>query len=268
MIVKIKNFDLGTIANSGQLFRMNEIDDDFYELVAFNKYLTIKKLSKDEFEFSCSESEFKKIFYDYFDLSTNYDKYKKIVKSRDVFLKKCIEFSKGLRILKQEKYETLISFIISQRKSIGAIKTSVERISKLCGEKKIFKNHTYYKIQTPIELYNKRDKLSLCGLGYRHDYVINATKMILDGVLDLYKLDKLNNDDLKNELLKIKGVGEKVASCVMLFAYQRYDICPIDVWIKRVLDNKYNGVIPKEYKKYQGIIQQYWFYYANSHKVF
>ena len=185
-----------------------------------------------------------------------------------MFLKKCIEFSKGFRILKQVKFETLISFIISQIKNIGVIKTSVERLSKLCGKKKIYKNHTYFTYSTPIELYNKRDKLSLCCFGYRHDHVVNATKMILDEVLDLDKLNRLNNDGLKNELLKIKGVGEKVASCVMLFTYQRYDICPIDVWIKRVLDKKYNGVIPKEYKKYQGIIQQYWFYYANSHKVF
>ncbi len=268
MIVKIKNFDLKTIADSGQVFRMNAKYVDFYELIAFNKYLTIKKISKNEFEFSCSENEFENFFYDYFDLSTNYNKYKKIVKSDDVFLKKCIEFSGGLRILKQEKFETLISFIISQRKSIPAIKTSIERISKLCGKKKIYKNHIYYTFPTPIELYNKRDKLSSCGLGYRYEYVVNATKMILDGNLDLYKLDRLNNEDLKNELLKIKGVGEKVASCVMLFAYQRYDICPIDVWIRRVLDKEYNGVIPKEYKKYQGIIQQYWFYYANSHKIF
>ena len=270
MIINIKNFNPKTIANSGQCFRMREVKncDNVYELVAFDKYLSIKKISKDLFDFSCNKNEFNKIFYNYFDLDTNYNKYKKIAKKNDLFLKNCINYSSGLRILKQDKFETLISFIISQRKSIKAIQTSVDRITKICGKKKTEKNHIFYTFPKAIDIYNNKNKLSACGLGYRLEYIIDAVKKILNGDLDLDRLENLNNFDLQNELLKIKGVGIKVASCVMLFSYQRYDICPIDVWIKRVLDNKYNGLMPDEYKKYQGVIQQYWFYYAKDHKNF
>ncbi len=268
MKIKIDSFNPYVIANSGQCFRMNMVDEKVCHLIAKDKFLEIKRISNDEYEFSCDKKTFDSFFYEYFDLNNDYKKYKRVLKKDDIFLKNCILYSKGLRILKQDKFETLISFIISQRKSIPAIKTSIERICESCGEKKKYKNITYYTFPSPFEIYKNKEKLKSCGLGYRLPYIVEVCKNIIDKRVDLEKIDKMTNEELLSELMKIKGVGIKVASCVALFAYRRIDICPIDVWISRVLNSKYNGEMPREYKKYAGIIQQYWFYYAKDHKVF
>lgn len=272
MEVNIKNFDLKTIADSGQIFRFNKLttndeNDISYELINKDKYLIIKKLGHDKFDFSCSKKEFNEFYINYFDLKTDYKKYKKIALNKDKFLKTCIEYGKNLKILNQDPFEMLISFIISQRKSIPAIKTSIERLSKVCGKKMIYKNQTYFAFPTALEIVKNKNKLSSCGLGYRLPYIVEASYKVMNKEIDLNRFYKLSNEDLKNELLQIKGVGEKVASCIMLFAYHRIDICPKDVWINRVIDKKYNGKIPTAYEKYQGIIQQYWFYYAKEHKI-
>lgn len=268
MKIEIKDFNLFTIANSGQCFRLNQINDNLYSLVYKNNVLFVKQLDKNMFDFSCSVDKFNKIYFEYFDLGTNYNKYKKVVDSNDLFLKNCIKYSSGLRILRQEPFETLISFIISQRKSIPAIKTSIERLSKVCGNMIKTKYGDFYSFPTAKSIYENRNKIDNCGLGYRKDYIIDTSYRILSNDIDLYKLYDLDNVDLKNCLLSLKGVGEKVASCIMLFAYSRYDICPVDVWIDRVLKLKYKNQLPKKYEKYAGIIQQYWFYYAKDHKIF
>lgn len=265
--VSIKQFNLRTIAESGQIFRMKMIDDATCELQQKDKYLLIKSLGNDMYELSCSKSEFDNFYYNYFDLKTNYDKYKKNIKKDDTFLLECIKYSKGLRILNQDPFEMLISFIISQRKSIPAIRTSIERLSKICGKKINTINGIKYTFPNANDICKNYNKLASCGLGYRLPYIIEASRKVAEKEINLDKFYKLNNVELMDELLQIKGVGKKVASCIMLFAYHRIDICPVDVWINRVIENKYNGSIPKSYEKYQGIIQQYWFYYAKDHKV-
>lgn len=272
MKINIKNFNLQTIADSGQIFRFNKINNDNdsleYELINKNKYLIIKDLGKNNFDFSCTKKEFDEHYIHYFDLNTDYNKYKKIALKNDIFLKDCLEYGKGLKILNQDAFEMLISFIISQRKSIPAIKTAIEKISRVCGKKMTFKDKTYYAFPTAEEIVKNKSKLSSCGLGYRLPYILDASYKVVNHEVGLDYINNLSNDELKNALLSIKGVGEKVASCIMLFAYHRLDICPKDVWINRVIQKKYNGTIPKQYEKYQGIIQQYWFYYAKEHKIF
>ena len=266
MIKKIKNFNLRTIANSGQCFRMYEVEEDVFNIFSTDKMLRVKVLNNNSFDFECSEKEYK--FYEnYFDLKTNYQKYAKVCKSNDVFLKKCIEFSNGLRILNQDKFEMIISFIISQRKSVKAIQTSIERMCKLSGKKIKNKYGEFYSFPNAKEILKlSKSKLMSCGMGYRTDYIIEFCKDYIAGKYDLEAMKKLPDEELLNTLLSIKGVGIKVASCVALFAYHRMSICPIDVWISRVLDKKYNGKIPKEYEKYAGMIQQYWFNYTRINK--
>lgn len=284
MIISLKDFNLKTIADSGQIFRFNKIDNiktksdvgskkpkndcPIYELINQDKYLLIKDLGSNKFDFSCTKKEFDEFYTHYFDLDNNYNKYKKVALAKDTFLKSCMDYGKGLKILNQDPFEMLISFIISQRKSIPAIKTSIERLSKACGKKMQFKDKTYYAFPTAMEIVKNKSKLSSCGLGYRLSYILEASYKAMNHEIDLDSYYKLSIDELHDKLLSIKGVGEKVASCIMLFAYHRIDICPKDVWINRVIENKYNGSIPKQYEKYQGIIQQYWFYYAKDHKVF
>lgn len=267
MIKKIKNLNLRTIANSGQCFRMYEVEENVFNIFSVDKMLRVKVINNNTFDFDCSEKEFK-YYSHYFDLSDNYDKYSKVCKKSDKFLKKCIEFSNGLRILNQDKFEMIISFIISQRKSVKAIQTSIERMCKLSGKKIKNKYGEFYAFPSAKEILKlSKSKLLSCGMGYRTDYIIEFCKDYIAGKYNLEELNKLSDEELINTLLTIKGVGIKVASCVALFAYHRMSICPIDVWISRVLDKKYNGKIPKEYEKYAGMIQQYWFNYTRINKI-
>lgn len=267
MIKKIKNLNLRTIANSGQCFRMYEVSDGIFNVLSTDKFLRVSVINNDTFDFECSAKEFS--FYEkYFDLEDKYEKYKKVCKKNDVFLKKCIDFSSGLRILNQDKFEMIISFIISQRKSVKAIQTSIERLCKLSGKKIENKYGVFYSFPTAEQILKlSKDKLLSCGMGYRTDYIINFCKEYLAGNYDLDAFSKLSDEMLIEKLLSIKGVGVKVASCVALFAYHRMSICPRDVWINRVIDKKYNGKIPKEYEKYAGMIQQYWFNYTRINKL-
>ena len=262
MIKKIKNFNLRTIANSGECFRINEVEENVFNIQSTDKFLRIKYLGNDRFDFDCSEKEYK--FYEhYFDLTTDYSVFKRICKKNDTFLKKCIDYSIGLKILNQDIFETIISFIISQRKSVKAIMTSIERLCKAGGKRIKNKYGEFYTFPTAKDILNiGHSKLSACGLGYREKYILDFCESIVHKNIDLKSYNNLSDVELIDELMKINGVGIKVSSCIALFAYHRLSICPKDVWINRVLDKKYKGKIPRAYEKYAGIIQQYWFNYT------
>ena len=269
MICKtIKNLNLSVIALSGQCFRLLEKEKGAFDIMFGAKYVRAYYMGNDKFKFDCTEKFFNKYLVDYFDLELDYKKFYRICDKKDEFLKKCISMSDGLRILKQDKFETIISFIISQRKSIRAIQTSIERLCKLTNKKIENKYGTFYAFPTAKDILKlSKAQLSSCGLGYRLPYVLEFCENYGRGYYDLEAFDKLSDDALIEKLMSIKGVGIKVASCVALFAYHRFSVCPKDVWIKRVIEQKYGGKIPKNYEKYQGIIQQFWFNYAKNYKL-
>ena len=175
MIIKIEDdFDLKKIADSGQCFRFNECGEGF-NVVAQDKYLFVKKIGENEYDFSCSESDYEEFWKGYFDLDTDYRKIRGLIdKNEDEYLYCASEFGKGIRILKQDPWEMLISFIISQRKNIPAIKASIEKICALAG-RVIAKDplgNDVYSFPTPDELVKvKLEELSACSLGYRDKYV-------------------------------------------------------------------------------------------------
>ena len=265
----MKDFDIEKIANSGEIFRLNKVYDDkyksVYDLMWTDKYLNIvyDKIKK-TYKYSCDKKTFDKLYKNYFDLDTDYSKYIKICRKDDKFLKDALKYGEGLKILRQDKYEMLISFIISQRKSIKAIKTSIERICKIAGKKIKNDYGTFYAFPTPAEILKHKSKISSCGLGYRYPYIIEACEKLVSGEINLSKISDLPTEELIKELMKIRGVGEKVASCVALFAYHRLETCPMDVWMNRVLENAYGGAFPKEYLPYLGVLQQYMFYFAKE----
>ena len=178
----------------------------------------------------------------------------------------CIDFGKGLRILKQDPFETLITFILSQRKSIPAIRSSVEKLCEQFGEKRYSKveEKDVYLFPSAEALYHA--DLSNCSLGYRVPFVQDAVERIVEGRLDLSALEKLPTKELLEALMEVHGVGIKVASCVALFAYSRMDIIPEDVWMKRIWEKHYQGGNPYREDPDGGIIQQYLFHYAIHHK--
>nr|WP_298051852.1 DNA glycosylase [uncultured Lachnoanaerobaculum sp.] len=266
--------DMKKIAESGQIFRFNVYDDE-YSLVAGDKLLFIKE-DDDGYILSCSESEFEEFWIDYFDLRLDYSDFEKNIPPDDLFLINAARYSYGIRILNQDKWEMLISFIISQRKSIPAIKSSIEKLAKRYGKKidmkvpdfikNIDKNSEFYAFPTPKALADASlDDLNACSLGYRSPYIEASAKAVYRGDIDLKALSRLDDNELLAALMSLKGVGIKVANCVALFGYHRIAAFPIDVWIKRMIDEHYDGEFPlKRYDGYAGVIQQYIFYYGRE----
>ncbi len=260
MIVKhIENFDLKQIAESGQCFRMNMSDDKTAQLTAFGRVLQITDRGGGDFGFSCREEEFDEIWSGYFDLETDYGRIIASIDPGDRFLVRAAGCGSGIRILRQDPFETLISFIISQRKNIPAIKSSVEKLCRTCGEKITDEIHAFPSAKAIFSLSDK--ELSECSLGYRTSYVREAAERVALGQTDLYSLSDLGDGELFEELTAFKGVGKKVANCVMLFAYHRIASFPRDVWIGRIEEEYYNGTFPESrYDGYAGVLQQYMFY--------
>ncbi|SKB77075.1 N-glycosylase/DNA lyase [Lachnospiraceae bacterium] len=289
MILEVHDdFDLKKIAESGQCFRWNEQPDGSYRVIAGGYVLNIRELFdadeikeysgkdndivrygtadfKHTFFINCGKTEFYDFWEEYLDLKTDYSKIRaKIDKAEDDYLFRASETGKGIRILKQEYFETLMTFIISQRKNIPAIRASVEKLCKAAGIEK----DGCYLFPTPEQMASlSEDEISACGTGYRTKYLMKAAKDIADGEVSLEAFAGLSDAELLTELEKLYGVGVKVASCTALFAYHRMDFFPEDVWIKRVLADHYDGHFPLEkYTPWNGVMQQYLFFGQISDK--
>lgn len=261
MKVHIPGFDLALTAASGQSFRFLPVNDGEFRLIARGKLLMIRSLGGDLFDLSCTEDEFAQVWYDYFDLDRDYNCLAALVSDTDSYLSRAYAFARGVRILRQEPFETLIAFIISQRKSIPAIKTCMAALSSRFGED-IGMGHKAF--PSPEALASADDEaLAACGLGYRTPYVKGTARMLAGGQMDLDYLRSLNDSQLEAALMQFPGVGKKVAACVMLFAYQRMDTFPVDVWIQKVFEQEYRDGFPFErFPGVAGIFQQYLFCFA------
>lgn len=215
--------------------------------------------------FFCSPEEYEHFWRHYFDLETDYRQYESAIDPADTYLQSAFAFGSGIHILNQDPWEMLITFIISQRKNIPAIRQTVEALSKKCGTC-IDRQNEIYAFPTPAQLsaLTLSDLQSL-SLGYRAKYIYETTKQVADGSLDLAQWNTLIDDDLHKMLLSCYGVGEKVANCVALFGYHRIGAFPVDVWIDRIQKTYYNGHFPVEkYEGFAGIMQQYLFYYERK----
>ncbi len=276
-----ESFNLKHIFECGQCFRWNKEDDGSYIGVIKNAVIKVKKENnKIIFTGNCKTKDFKSLIRYYFDLDTNYSEYKEKLSKIDEYMKQSIEFGEGIRILKQDLWETIISFIISANNNIPRIKKIIERISEKYGDKIEFEEKEYFLFPT-IEQLSKAsvEDLRALGLGFRDKRIYNTTQMILNKEFDLEKLKKLDNTYLmKEELLKLDGVGPKVADCILLFSLKRIDAFPIDVWVRRVMNDLYihnedeTKVNKKELEKLaenkflglSGIAQQYLFYWKRE----
>lgn len=272
MIVTIQDdFDLYKIAHSGQCFRATQEADNTYRFITGENILHIAEISDNDdsdktFEVSCTKDEWDKVWFEYFDLGTDYKQIRASISNEDTYLKDAALLGKGIRILKQDKFETLISFIISQRKSIPAIKKSVELLACKYGKKAVGEEVHFF--PTANELCSATaEELAECGLGYRVPYIMKVTKQIKEETVNLNAWDALPDEELVTTLKSIYGVGDKVANCVALFSYHRTGLAPIDTWIRKIIDTKYSGINPfSEYGNIAGIMQQYMFYRAQHLK--
>lgn len=286
MVVEIKDdFDLTKIAESGQCFRWFRQESGAYRIIAGDRAIRIRKMDSCKYEISCSLADFNDTWRRYFDLDNSYEAVREqITPQRDAFLYEAAEYGNGIRILFQDPWEMIISFLISQRKSIPAIRTSIDRLCRAAGrviprEELLFDSEKELKITEEVseEAYTfptaweicrlGRNGLDECGLGYRTEYVYRVAKAVADGAFDIEALSGLDDETLFNELLKLYGVGPKVANCVRLFGFHRLDAFPRDVWINKVVENEYGGDYPYErYRPFNGVMQQYMFFYYRDQK--
>ena len=262
------DFDLQKIADSGQCFRVKKFRDGMFRFITGSEALYIRKLSGARYEVSSSDKAWKRVWVPYFDLERNYLRIREAIPASDPYMQSAARGGKGIRVLRQDPWETLITFIISQRKSIPAIKASVEMLATRFGEIITTPYETLYTFPSAAQLEKASDQdLTDCKLGYRVSYLKDAVAKVLSGNVDLPALSCLSDTDVLNALKTVRGVGDKVAACVCLFSYGRTGVAPIDTWIQKIIECEYGGVNPfPAYGEVAGILQQYAFYHAISHK--
>ncbi len=266
MIIKITDdFDPGRIADSGQCFRWTKTDPRTWRIIAGSACLYLTVLDEDRYELDCTEAEFETFWRNYFDLGEDYAAIRgRISRDDDPFLWEAAENEKGIRILRQDPWEMLITFIISQNRNIPAIRRSVELLSESCGrEMTDSRGQRYYAFPSPADVAAlSEETLTDCKLGYRCKYVMAAAHSVLEGEIDLPHLLNADETETTSALTGLFGVGVKVANCISLFGLHHVDAFPIDVWVRRILEDEYPDGWPYEvYTPYNGIYQQYMFAY-------
>ena len=258
-----KNFDPFDCFECGQCFRFERLSDSAYSLCANGRKLVVKKENGCIFFEDMTEEEFYSVWKDYFDLDRDYGK---IIESFsfDKTVKRAAECASGIRILRQDPWETLVSFIISQNNNIPRIKKIIESMCSLLGKK----GRDCFLFPTPEAIYEAGiDGLAPIKSGFRAKYIVSAAEKALYGEVSAERIKKGTYEEGMEELKKIKGVGDKVANCVLLFGFGFLGAFPIDVWVKKIIEKYYGGNFdPSSLGEYAGIAQQYLFYYERTLK--
>ena len=281
-IIKHSNsFELKDIFECGQCFRWNEQDDGSYIGVFGENVLNVRKINNEIIFTGICKENIKTTVEEYFDLNRNYENIKNKLSNIDENMKKSIEYGKGIRILNQDLWETIISFIISANNNIPRIKGIIERLSKKYGKEINWKGNKYYTFPTAKQLKDVTvQEYRELGLGFRDIRLYETTHMILDKKINLEEMQK-NPDTIqvREQLLSLSGVGPKVADCILLFStLKRFEVFPIDVWVRRVMNDLYihnqdeTKVNKKEIEKIAnekfgnlaGLAQQYLFYWRRE----
>ena len=302
IIEDAKDFDIEDILECGQCFHFTRLDDKDYELMAYGKYLHIRQLEdkadrnnelpKDKTPkaidfvdekngsriilYNTTLEDYNEIWSRYFDMEVDYSDIKNKVLTSDERLKEAVMAKAGIRILKQDFFETLISFIISQNKQIPHIKQIVHTISERYGDKILLSDErAVYTFPSVDRLYDvSEDELRECKVGFRAPYIRDAVCKVYSGEISEEKLRVMSFKDAREALMTIKGVGEKVANCVLLYGLSFTNAFPVDVWMKRIMEYMYFGEDTKKeiiesfayekYGEYAGYAQQYLFYYGRE----
>lgn len=266
----IENFNAKQICESGQCFRMRREEEGRYSVIAGNRYLELKQQGQ-ECIFYCGDAEFHTFWKEYFDLEEDYAACIAQISPKDIYLRNAAEFGWGIRILRQDLWEMIVSFLISQQNNIARIRRCIENICEAYGERLTnARGQVYYGFPPPEALAGlEEDALKECNLGYRSKYVVRAAKSVVSGECDLEAIRRLPYEKAREELLKLYGVGEKVADCICLFALHHLEAFPVDTHINQALQKHYRRGFPKRrYKGCQGVLQQYIFYYElNGHNA-
>lgn len=270
------DFDPKHIFECGQCFRWKAEKDGSYTGVAKGRVINVSREGDTVYLKNTNLEDFNKIWKLYFDLDTDYSKIKSELKSMDEYLEKATEFGWGIRLLRQDPWEMLISFIISSNNRIPMIQKAIANLSReygtYIGE---YNEVDYYDFPTPEQL-NKAsiEDIRACSTGFRDKYIKSTTERVISENEDVYNYENLSTEECRKKLMEFNGVGPKVCDCIALFGMQKYDTFPVDVWVKRVMQEFYvedDMSLPKirkyaidKFEDLSGFAQQYLFYYARE----
>lgn len=275
-IDSVTDFNLKYTLESGQSFRWNRIDDAYFGVVE-GRILRIRQTGETLIIDSSNDEDepaFTTHLYHYLDLHRELASILATV-NVDAYINRAINRFWGMRILNQELWETIASFILSQNNNMARIRNLIRTISEKFGHRLVFEGYVDYSFPTPQSLADAGvDELFACGTGYRARYLWNAAYNVSNGVFVLDSLKRISYTDAKHELMKLEGIGEKVANCICLFSLGHLEALPVDVWIKRIFERIYlrKQATPREIQEFAenyfgefvGYAQQYLFHYAQS----
>lgn len=281
VIEKIDTFDITDIFNCGQCFRWNKQPDESYTGVFGKNVINVRQTDREVIFQGVCEGDIQSVCRFYFDLDRDYDKMQRKLMKIDTYMQNSIRYGKGIRILNQDLWETMISFIISANNNIPRIKGIIERLCKTYGEKMVYQGEIYHAFPTPEQLKDATiEDFRKMGLGFRDKRVYETTQAVLEKKVNLEELSyQTDANEVRETLLTLSGVGPKVADCILLFStLKRWEAFPIDVWVRRVMNELYiknrdeNKVSTKQieklaYEKFgnmAGLAQQYLFYWKRE----
>lgn len=277
----IKNINLEHIFECGQCFRYDKLSDGAYRIVALGSIADFKAEGGALEIYNTSLKEYREIWHDYLDLDRDYAEIIEQISKEDEVMKTATREGYGIRILRQDPWETLISFIISQNNNIPRIRGCIESLCRIFGrpiEKVNEGGSVYYSFPSPEALAEASPRdIEKCKLGYRAQYILKTAKQVIDyGEKNFAELREKSFEEVMETLQRFNGVGPKVAHCVALFGFGKTEAFPIDTWIKKVMHQLY-GIdeddveamsrrSAKQYGSYAGIAQQYLFFYGRNRK--
>ncbi len=274
IISEYDSFDIEETLECGQCFRFFKIAEKHYKIIAHAKELYIYQHEGVTEFYPTTIEEFKDLWVHYFDLERDYTQIKQSLAQNDPVLCKAIEFAGGIRILNQDPFETIISFIVSQNNRIPMIKKVIDNMSRQFGDK-LTEDYAFPTLQQFAE--RSLEEICECKTGFRGKYIMDAVSKISGGLVDLQGFKVKQTTDLKKELMSIYGIGSKVADCILLFSCSRHEVFPTDVWVKRIMSELYlsesatlNDIAKAAAEMFgdkAGFAQQYLFHYARVHNI-
>lgn len=277
-LCNVQNFIPGQVFECGQCFRWNKTETDSYIGIAYDKVIEIKSSHNNITLFNTNLQEFNDIWQKYFDLDRNYGEILKQSASLEIIEKAALHGS-GIRILRQNLFETTVSFIISASNNIPRIKQIVESLCRNFGKEIKYGDKSYYTFPDYKTLDGiTEEDLAPIRSGFRAKYIVDAVKRANNGLLDFDYINSASTDDARKMLLEVKGIGEKVADCILLFGAGKFDVFPVDTWIDKAMRALYPDkctnlknirLLGREiFGENCGMIQQYLFFYARENKIF
>lgn len=270
-----KPFKLDNTITCGQIFRFFKQDNNSYDIILKDRVINVYMDNNYLCVSSNNWDNLEELVINYFDLDNDYDDISSFLIKKDEKLKDAILFSSGLKMIRQDPFETIIEYILSANNGVNQIANSLNLIAKNYGKKVMFNDKEYYLFPEYKDLKDvSLDELRSFKVGFRDKYLKTIIDKINNNELDLNMFYELNTKDALDKLMENNGIGPKVASCILLFAYQKYDVFPIDTWVKKIMKSSYNidgeknirEFAIKTYGKYSAIAIQYLFNYSRNSK--